>query len=88
MHLFTEAGLALDWLQSLKQVFIYVSLSYTCSQFNSDGSFKTEPSELDWLQVYGMTYWWKIVFKDWSQSMFAPAHWSWAAPNSSAADCN
>ena len=22
--------------------------------------FKTEPSELDWLQVYDMTHWWKM----------------------------
>ena len=29
---------------------------------------KTEPSELDWLQVYDMTHWWKNCFKDWSQS--------------------
>ena len=36
----------------------------TCSQSNSDGSvlswlcfkLKTEPSELDWLQVYDMTH--------------------------------
>ena len=41
----------LDWLQALKQFFINVS--YTCIQSNSDGSvLKTEPSELDWLQVY------------------------------------
>ena len=41
-------------------------LSYTCSQSNSDGSvLKTEPSELDWLQVYDMTH-----VKDWSQSTF------------------
>ena len=25
--------------------------------------FKTEPSELDWLQVYDMTHWWKIVLR-------------------------
>ena len=42
---------------ALKQFFIKIILSYTCSQFNSDGScFKTEPSELDWLQVYDMTH--------------------------------
>ena len=30
-------------------------ISYTCSLSNSDGSvLKTEPSELDWLQVYDM----------------------------------
>ena len=47
-----------DWLQSLKQFFINVTL-YTCSQSNSDGSVlkhKTEPSELDWLQAYDMTH--------------------------------
>ena len=48
-----------DWLQSLKQFFIN-----TCSQSNSDGSvLKTEPSELDWLQVYDMIHWWKIVLR-------------------------
>ena len=33
-------------------------VSYTCSQSNSDGSVlrKTEPSELDWLQVYDTTH--------------------------------
>ena len=36
----------LDWLQFLKRFFIHA-----CSQSNSDGSVKTEPSELDWLQV-------------------------------------
>ena len=44
-----------------------MSLSYTCSQFNSDGSVKTEPSELDWLQVYDDTLM-KICFNDWNQS--------------------
>ena len=34
----------LDWLQSLKQLFINVSYH------------KTEPSELDWPQLYGMTH--------------------------------
>ena len=24
---------------------------------------KTEPSELDWLQVYDMAHWWKIVLR-------------------------
>ena len=41
--------LVLDWLQSLKHFFINVSY-HTCSQS------KTEPSELDWLQVYDMTH--------------------------------
>ena len=31
-------SIKLDWLQSLKQFFINVSSSYTCSQSNSDGS--------------------------------------------------
>ena len=26
-------------------------------------ALKTEPSELDWLQVYDMTRWWKIVLR-------------------------
>ena len=30
--------------------------------------FKTEPSELDWLQVYDMTHWWKFVLKQSHQS--------------------
>ena len=36
-----------------KTIFHQCVKSYTCSQSNSDGSvlFKTEPSELDWLQV-------------------------------------
>ena len=46
----------LDWFQSLKQFYINVSY-HMCSQSNSGGSvFKTEPSELDWLQVYDMTH--------------------------------
>ena len=35
----------------LKTIFHQCVLSYTCSQSNSDGS-ESEPSELDWLQVY------------------------------------
>ena len=36
----------------LKTTFHQCVISYTCSQSNSDGSvLKTEPSELDWLQV-------------------------------------
>ena len=44
--------------QVLKTFFHQCVISYTCSQSNSDGSvlsLKTEPSELDWLQVYEMT---------------------------------
>ena len=50
--------LYIDWLQSLKQFFHECVISYTCSQSNSGGSdlsLKTEPSELDWQQVYDMT---------------------------------
>ena len=35
--------------------------SLTRSQSNSDGSVKTEPSELDWLQVYDITHCCEIV---------------------------
>ena len=71
-HCLPKYGLGeiLDWLQSLKQFFINVSyhIHCTCSQSNSEGSvirslmthrfkgLKTEPSELDWLQVYNMTH--------------------------------
>ena len=42
----------------LKTIVHQCVISYTCSQSNSDGSvlYKTEPSELDWLQVYDMTH--------------------------------
>ena len=42
----------------LKIIFHRCVISYTCSQSYSDGSVlrKTEPSELDWLQVYDMTH--------------------------------
>ena len=50
----------------LKTIFHQCVISYTCSQSNSDGS-KTEPSELDWLQVYDDTLM-KNCFKAWSQS--------------------
>ena len=41
----------------LKTIFHQCVISYTCSQSYSDGSvLKTEPSELDWLQVYDMTH--------------------------------
>ena len=67
-------AVALDWFQSLKQIFINVS-SYTCSQSNSDGSVLTEPSELDWLQVYDNDTLIKIVLRTGgpSQSTVAPA---------------
>ena len=52
---------------ALKTIFHQCVISYICSQSNSDGSvLKTEPSELDWLQVYGMTHWWKIVLRTWA----------------------
>ena len=35
--------------------------------------FKTEPSELDWLQVYIMTHWWKSEL-DWLQ-VYDMTHW-------------
>ena len=43
----------------LKTFFHQYVISYTCSQSNSD----TEPSELDWLQVYYMTHRWKNVLR-------------------------
>ena len=44
----------IDWLQSLKQLFINVSYQILVGMHcKSDGS---EPSELDWLQVYDMTH--------------------------------
>ena len=38
----------------LKTIFHQCIISYTYSQSNSDGSVLTEPSKLDWLQVYDM----------------------------------
>ena len=55
---------------ALQTIFHQCVISYTCSQSNSDGSVKTEPSELDWLKVYDMTHLMKYCFKDWSQSTF------------------
>ena len=43
----------------LKTIVHQCVISYTCGQSNSDGSvlsLKTEPSEVDWLQVYDMTH--------------------------------
>ena len=41
----------------LKTIFHQCAMSYNCSLSNSDGSvLKTEPSELDWLQVDDMTH--------------------------------
>ena len=66
MNPFSDSGIIshtyLDWFQSLKRFFINVSYHiHTCSQSNSGGSVLKQPSELDWLQVYDMTHWWKTV---------------------------
>ena len=55
----------------LKTIFHQCVISNTCSQSNTNGSvrlatsiwYKTEPSQFDWLQVYDMTHWWKIVLR-------------------------
>ena len=58
-----------DWEMSslapvLKTIFHQCVVLYTCSQSHSNGSvLKTEPSELDWLQVYDIASWWKIVLR-------------------------
>ena len=54
----------LDWLQSLKQFFINVSYDIFVASLTLM-ALKTEPSELDWLQIY--------CFKDRSQSKETPA---------------
>ena len=46
----------LDWLQSLKQFFINVSYHILVASLTLMALFKTEPSKLDWLQVYDMTH--------------------------------
>ena len=47
----------LDWLQSLKQFFINVSNYILVASLTLMALFyKTEPSELDWLQVYDLTH--------------------------------
>ena len=52
----------LDWLQSLKQFFINVSNHILVASLTLMALFnETGPSELDWLQVYDLTDWWKIV---------------------------
>ena len=45
----------LDWFQSLKHFFIIVSCHILVASLTVMG-LKTEPSELDWLQVYDMTH--------------------------------
>ena len=44
----------LDWLQSLKQ--FYINVSYHILVASLTLMAKTEPPELDWLQVYDMTH--------------------------------
>ena len=56
--------LLLDWLQSLKQLFI--NAPYHILVVSS----KTEPSELDWLQVYDKAHWWKIVLLSGASLLF------------------
>ena len=58
-----------DWPQSLKQFFINVSFHILVASLTLMALFLTEPSELDWLQVYEMTVM-KNCFKDLSQSIF------------------
>ena len=48
-----DLSLLVDLLQSLKQIFINVSYHILVA---SVASFKTEPSELDWLQVYDIKH--------------------------------
>ena len=45
----------------LKTIFHQCVISYTCSQSNSDGSVLKQSHQRDWIQVYEMTHWWKIV---------------------------
>ena len=46
---------AVDWHQSIKQLFINVSYNILVISLTLM-VLKTEPSELDWLQVYDMTH--------------------------------
>ena len=55
-----EIEKTLDWLQSLKQIFINVSYHIPVASLTLR-TLKTGPSELDRLQVYGMTHRWKFV---------------------------
>ena len=54
----SKVYVTIDWLQSLKQFFINVTASYhiLVASLIQIARFKTEPSELDWLQVYDMTH--------------------------------
>ena len=68
------SNIALDWLQSLKQFFINVSNHIPVASLTLMALFhKTEPSELDWLQVYDLTHWWKIVLRT-GASLTLPWH--------------
>ena len=51
-----KVEVTLDWPQSLKQFFINVSYHILVASLTLMVLFKTEPSELDWLQVYDMTH--------------------------------
>ena len=80
-----QVSLALDWLQYLKQFFINVSYHILVASLIWWLCLKTEPSELDWLQVYDMSYdtLMKNCFKDWSQSTLAfPEYKYWIKPES------
>ena len=55
-HNISEIAPAIDWLQSLKQFFINVSYNILEVSLTLMALFKTEPYELDWLQVYDMTH--------------------------------
>ena len=50
-----KGWMGLGWFQSLKQFFINVSYILVAS-LTLLALSKTEPTELDWLQVYGMTH--------------------------------
>ena len=54
-HTFVAVDSDIDWLQSLKQFFINVSYHILVASLTLM-ALKTEPSELDWLQVYDMTH--------------------------------
>ena len=54
---FGSLSFQLDWLQSIKQFFINVSYHILVASLTLMALFyKTEPSELEWLQVYDMTH--------------------------------
>ena len=55
-QIFLIAHSFLDWLQSLKQFFINVSYHILVASLTLMALLKTEPSELDQLQVYDMTH--------------------------------